>query len=436
MANRDLLKEAIADAKAVKEVAIANAKAALEEAFTPHLKDMLSEKIKEMDEEKDLAEVDKEKMEEKKELEKEGKEKVDEAEDMDEGYDVDEAYDMDEGEDMDEELDLEEILAELELEEGEDMDEAQDVDETKDIDEEKDMDEGDTMYEAEEEVNLDDMSEEELKGFIEDVIEDMIEDGELVPGPNADESEEEEGEDTDDDMTGDADVDIEVDDIDLQESEEVEEEILNEDFTTETLMQLAEILGLGLPAVKAMVMAAGVTSMAGLAALLTKLEGVFPKAAAKLQNLASNLSAGIKGGTTSNEGLETSDVKEVTSNDKELKEAKAVIKHLQSELNEVNLLNSKLLYTNKIFKAKNLTENQKIKVLKAFDKAESVKEAKVIYESLSENLVDKSTKSNIRESMGMASKPAGVAPKRTITEQKVVEEDAMVSRFKKLAGIK
>ena len=55
MANRDLLKEAIADAKAVKEVAIANAKAALEEAFTPHLKDMLAQKINEME---DLEETD------------------------------------------------------------------------------------------------------------------------------------------------------------------------------------------------------------------------------------------------------------------------------------------------------------------------------------------------------------------------------------------
>jgi hypothetical protein len=49
--NRDLLKEAIADAKAVKETAIANAKAALEEAFTPHLKSMLAAKLEEMDKE-------------------------------------------------------------------------------------------------------------------------------------------------------------------------------------------------------------------------------------------------------------------------------------------------------------------------------------------------------------------------------------------------
>ena len=50
MANRDLLKEAIADAKAVKETAIANAKAALEETFTPMLREKLAKKIAEMDE--------------------------------------------------------------------------------------------------------------------------------------------------------------------------------------------------------------------------------------------------------------------------------------------------------------------------------------------------------------------------------------------------
>ena len=110
-----------------------------------------------------------------------------------------------------------------------------------------------------------------------------------------------------------------------------------------------------------------------------------------------------------------------------------MVKHLRSELQEVNLLNSKLLYTNKIFKAKVLNENQKIKVLKAFDKAETVKEAKRIYEVLNENLSIKKTKSNLRENMGAASKPSGVAPKRR--KSNILPEDAMVSRFKQLAGI-
>jgi hypothetical protein len=51
MTNRDMLKEAIADAKALKETAIANAKAALEEAFEPRLKSMLSAKLQEMEDE-------------------------------------------------------------------------------------------------------------------------------------------------------------------------------------------------------------------------------------------------------------------------------------------------------------------------------------------------------------------------------------------------
>ena len=49
----DLLKEAIADAKAVRETALQNAKMALEEAFTPHLKSMLSAKLAEEDLEED-----------------------------------------------------------------------------------------------------------------------------------------------------------------------------------------------------------------------------------------------------------------------------------------------------------------------------------------------------------------------------------------------
>ena len=46
MANSKLLKEAIADAKAVKETALANAKIALEEAFTPRLQSILSQKMR------------------------------------------------------------------------------------------------------------------------------------------------------------------------------------------------------------------------------------------------------------------------------------------------------------------------------------------------------------------------------------------------------
>jgi len=49
----NLLKEAIADAKAVRETALANAKLALEEAFTPRLQSMLSAKLSEEEEMED-----------------------------------------------------------------------------------------------------------------------------------------------------------------------------------------------------------------------------------------------------------------------------------------------------------------------------------------------------------------------------------------------
>jgi hypothetical protein len=112
------------------------------------------------------------------------------------------------------------------------------------------------------------------------------------------------------------------------------------------------------------------------------------------------------------------------------KEAIDEIQELKKELNEVNLLNAKLLYTNKIFKSKNLTEDKKVKVLKAFDKASTVKEAKVIFETLSEGLVSK-TETKARP-QGSASKTTG-----PITEAKkpIIESNAVYDRMRQLAGL-
>lgn len=115
----------------------------------------------------------------------------------------------------------------------------------------------------------------------------------------------------------------------------------------------------------------------------------------------------------------------------ELQLALEAVTTLRSELNEVNLLNAKLLYVNKIFKAKNLNESQKLTVIKAFDKAESAKEAKLVYESLSTTFSAKVEKSQIKESLGFASKPTGVVAKTTI-----VESNDFVTRMQKLANIK
>lgn len=125
------------------------------------------------------------------------------------------------------------------------------------------------------------------------------------------------------------------------------------------------------------------------------------------------------------------DVYKVEEIKKELNEAVRTIKALKTELNEINLFSAKLLYANKIFKAKNLSEAQKTKVINAFDRAESVKEVENTYRTLLESISAETKKNSLKESVGFASKPIGSAPARPI-----VEADAFVSRWQQLAGIK
>ena len=117
----------------------------------------------------------------------------------------------------------------------------------------------------------------------------------------------------------------------------------------------------------------------------------------------------------------------------DLAEALETIETLRKDLQEVNLLNSKLLYVNKIFKANNLSESQKVNIIAAFDKAETVKEVKLVFETVSENVVT-TRKRNVTESKvkGMASKATGI----TASKPEVISEvsDA-VRRMQKLAGI-
>jgi hypothetical protein len=133
--------------------------------------------------------------------------------------------------------------------------------------------------------------------------------------------------------------------------------------------------------------------------------------------------SGATGGMAKSGSGKTSSVGEAEKMDKMEEE----LNELRSELHEVNLLNAKLLYTNKIFRAKNLVESQKVKVLEAFDKATTVKEVKLVYETISEGIKEKAP---IKENLSRASKPAGVAPK-----QQIVEVDSQVARWQKLAGI-
>lgn len=329
--NREFLKEAIADAKAVKESAIANAKAALEESFTPHLKSMLAAKINEMEED------DEERYEAKSRMKDEN---------MNEDYAEVEAEDAMSA--MDEEVNLDEILAELEeIDEEEQLNEVEEEEEYEDSDADGIPDEKDEMpkggAEEEEEIDLENMSEEDLKSFIESVIADMVKAGELEAGHEEKEEEEEE-----------------------KGEEELKMTMEAEDYLDEEKDAMYEAMKV------------------------------------KMKKM-----------------------------EEELNETRKALKTVKTDLTEVNLLNAKLLYTNKIFRNKNLTESQKVKVLGAFDKAANVKEAKLVFETISEGL--NAPKKSISESViGRASKSAGIS---TTTKQPIVESNEMITRFQKLAGI-
>jgi len=392
--NRDLLKEAIADAKAVKEMAIANAKAALEESFTPFLREKLSAKITAMDEDTELEEA---------------------------GFSTD--FDDLDGtsnhgnigiyEDAD--MDLNELFTELnEAEDDSENDEPADAEEM-----------GDDEGMSDEPIDPDDLTDEYIMDIVQQVLDKMAADGELqVVKDETEETEEtpeieSETEEeinidellaeiaamNDDPLYGD-----DLDDMNMGDMEPLEEDasfFLDVDGVASTAQAIA-----------AMAAAAGGVGLAYLASWW-KSKAASKKPVSKAEVAAAGKEAEKR--ETSGGGAE---VKE------ELSEAYNTIKSLRSDLNEVNLLNAKLLYTNKIFKAKNLTEGQKVNVLSTFDKATTVKEVKLVFETLNEGLKVK-TASPIRENLGSASKTVGT----TKTKKPIVESNDMVSRFQKLAGI-
>jgi hypothetical protein len=127
---------------------------------------------------------------------------------------------------------------------------------------------------------------------------------------------------------------------------------------------------------------------------------------------------------------------EVASLQAELKEAITVIKSLKGTINEVNLLNAKLLYANKLFRGYNLTNEQKVKVVENLDRTTSVREVKLVYATLSESMKFTGTERKVAAKKtvteGFASKvQASTAPKKEI----ISESNELANRFKQLAGI-
>jgi len=365
---QDLYKQAILDAKAVRASAIANAKATLQEAFAPQVEALVKKSL---------------------------------SEDAEAGYEMEEGLEQGHeygeettyqkkapnqvDEEMVDETTLEEILAELE-ELEEDIDGGDDEEVALMPDGEEEGDEDDYLNEAEEEEEGEEEAEEE-----EEEGEEEEEEGEdeATEGPEADEAE---GDDEEIVLTfgqlkaalapfiggGES---TDAADVDL-------DEILGEDY-----MEMEEGTD------------------------IARFRTISP----------------IPGNVDTN-GEESSEIyargMQEKKHKKEMDDAKSAIDELRSSLNEVNLLNAKLLYMNKIFKAKSLTESQKVKVVNAFDRANNVKEVKNIFATLNESM--SAPKKQLKESYNaFASKPSGYNPKQNITET-----DPFISRMQVLAGIK
>ena len=367
MANKQLLKEAIAEAKTIKETAIANAKAALEETFSPVLKEKLAAMMEE--------------------------EEMEEADTMEEAKD-----EMEEGDSIDE-TSLEELLAELEKDMSEskdEMDESKDeMDEAKqDMDEIKDdMDEAEEMEGEEDDIDLEDMSEDELKEYIESVIEDMVQSGELEPGENFDSPEGEE------EMEMDSEEEVDIDELLSEEKEDMEEGMMDK---LKKIYNDPEVLG-------------KIITVDGKKMSLKDFLGM----------AGGSVAGSMAGGGQATSKTPGSGALE----EEEMDEMKKEVEELKNELNEVNLLNAKLLYVNKIFRSRSLTESQKVKVLSTFDKASSVKEVKLVYETITESLTPSKV---VNENKGSASRPIGGSSKNS---QPILEANDQVRRWQKLAGI-
>ena len=384
--NTKLFEEAIADAKTLRDTAVANAKAALEESFAPRISAMFEKRMQDLEEAEEVDEVyvsDKDDLlSEEDDMTAEmynsddnmdlSEEDVDleelfnslSEEDLDETMDTEkEAYA--EGEDeMEENYDLEEILRELEEEENaiyEDEDS-----EEKELNENEDLEEKASKDEDISEVTVD-----ELRDMIQDAIRDVM-------GGEGEEAAGEEEMDLDMDMN--MDMEEPAKDDDKKEKEGEEDEDMKEIAALERT--LAERRKAKVEKEKAM--------------------------------------------------MERRKYKGSEEDKKDLQEAIRTIKTLRGQLNEVNLLNAKLIYVNKLFKAHNLTEGQKVNIVNSFDKAATLNEAKNVFEILKSTISKSAPKASLKESKSFASSVIGGRP----AAKPIINEDETISRMQRLAGIK
>jgi hypothetical protein len=312
MASSKLLKEAIADAKAVRETAIANAKIALEEAFTPRLQSILSKKLTaEMEGEEEEADVN-------------------EDNDISTGIGT-----GDNKQPADKANTAQTDLSGISKETSPEGEELEDYDKVKDLTESEDEFGAEEEIPAEEpamegedmapEMDMEDEDELDLESIIRELEA-------QIAGEEGEEAHIEEPA-----MEGDEAPEMEV----PAEEPAMESEEAPADDEEIDLDEILREMGYG-------------------------------DDEEKIEEEAEEDAEEMKA--------------EVASLQAELKEAITVIKSLKGTINEVNLLNAKLLYANKLFRGYNLTNEQKVKVVENLDRTTSVREVKLVYATLSESM--------------------------------------------------
>ena len=415
--NQELFKQAILDAKAVRETSLAAARTTLAEHFEPMVRDMFRETVENIEEGDDdtMEEAKMHDMEEAKmhDMKKAKKHDMEEAK----MHDMEEAkmHDM-------EESSLDEILAELDALSEDDMDGSgleEQTTTTAGYSEKAHTAKGETGYDEKAKTSHGDHKLHEADD--DDDTEEDDKDAE------ADDKAEEAGKDLTHDMEdGEGTDEQEVVDITVGELKDIIRDVFmtlqggGEEAALDADTDLAADLDMDMADDE---MAADDTEIS-LEEILRELE-----AADKKVEEAVGVPAGIQKDKVPGSVSASEDT--VGEVKKELNEAIKTIKALKNELNEINLFNAKLMFVNKIFKARNLSESQKTKVVSAFDRATSVKEVENTFKTLSESISAAPKKSSLKESVGFASKAMGNAPARPI-----VEADAFVSRWQQLAGIK
>ena len=345
----DLLKEAIADAKAVRETALENAKMALEEAFTPRLKSMLSQKIQ--------NELDDDDGEEAMDDEEEAPEEGAYHEDDEDPSDADSEMDMSDEEEMDMEgvIEINGVKYAPVIEQDEEDEEESEEDEMED----EDLDLEAVIKELEAE--LDESEETE----------------EVTEEEDEDEDKEEVDEQSDSSKIGQADNKVDAADAGDEEDpgkgklKEFKKEDVDEDIDLDEVLK-----------------------------------------------------------AITEEEDDDEEMEEVAKLKSDLDEHRSVVVTLREKLNEVNLLNAKLLFTNKLFRKYGLNTEQKMKVVEQFDRASNLREVKLVYSTLGESFGV--ARNAINESKGAASKPVA----STKSDKKVISEGSdLRDRFKKLANL-